>query len=253
MSAKVAFITGAASGMGQLAARRALAGGWAVSAIDVDAAGLLQLGASGALLQIVADVTDGAAVSAAVARTERELGPIDRVIHAAAIMPLGLALEQDAATVHRVMAINYGGLVNVVHASLPGLLARGCGEFVSFSSLVGHTPHLYFSAYGASKFAVTAYTETLYHEYRGRGVRFACVCPPAVATPLLQQARNTVWPRILDWNPPMAPERVLQAMEDALARGRFLVMPGPLTRAYWRLRRLAPQLLWRIVHGIERR
>lgn len=248
----VLFITGAGSGMGQLAARRALAQGWKVAALDVDSAGLDRLGAEAGLLKLVVDVRDAAAVREAAQRAERELGPVQRVMNAAAIMPLGLALEQDPAIAQRVMAINYLGLVHVAHATLPAMLARGHGEFVSFSSMAGLMPTIYVAAYDASKFAVTAYTEVLANENRDRGVRFACVCPPMVATPLLLQARATVWPRIFNLLPPLKPEDVLDAVERALRRGRFWVLPGALTPLIGWLRRLSPTLLWWMNRMTER-
>ncbi|MFX4682038.1 SDR family NAD(P)-dependent oxidoreductase, partial [Acinetobacter baumannii] len=69
MSKKVLFITGAGSGMGQLSARRALAAGWAVAAVDVNSKGLDALGDSPDLLKLVVDITDAEAVEVAVART----------------------------------------------------------------------------------------------------------------------------------------------------------------------------------------
>jgi NAD(P)-dependent dehydrogenase (short-subunit alcohol dehydrogenase family) len=248
----VLFITGAGSGMGQLAAQRALAQGWKVAALDVDTVGLERLGDAPGLLKLCVDVRDAAAVREAAQRAERELGPVQRVMNAAAIMPLGLALEQDPAIAQRVMSINYLGLVHVAHATLPGMLARGRGEFVSFSSMAGLMPTIYVAAYDASKFAVTAYTEVLANENRDRGVRFACVCPPTVATPLLQQARATVWPRIFNLLPPLKPEHVLDAIERALRRGRFWVLPGALTPLIGWLRRLSPTLLWWINRMTER-
>lgn len=252
----VLFITGAGSGMGQLAARQALAAGHQVAALDVDAAGLDRLGAAPNLLKLVVDVRDYAAVQAAANRAEAELGPISRVLSAAAIMPLGLALEQAPVLVARIMEINYLGLVHVAHATLPAMLARGRGEFVSFSSMAGLMPTLYVAAYDASKFAVTAYTEVLAQENRGRGLRFCCVCPPMVATPLLEQARASHWPKIFDLMPAIQPEQVLDAIERALSRGRFWVLPGRTTWLTAWLRRFSPSLLWwinRRVEGLERR
>ncbi|MDD5175014.1 MAG: SDR family NAD(P)-dependent oxidoreductase [Sterolibacterium sp.] len=251
MASKVVFITGAGSGMGQVAAKRALLAGSAVAALDVNAAGLEALGASERLLKLVVDITDPAAVKAAVERTERELGPIDRVINSAAIMPLGLLMKQDHALILRIMSINYGGLVNVARAALPGLLSRGRGDFISFSSIVGHVPSIYMGAYCSSKFAVCCFTEGLYHENRKSGVRFACVCPPAVATPLLDQARDTVWPKMFNLAPPTTPEKVLDTMEAALEKGRFWVMPEFGTLVYYWMRRFAPNLLWRVIHRVE--
>lgn len=253
MSAKVVLITGAGSGLGQLAAQRALRDGWAVAAIDVNRAGLDQLADAPKLLKLVVDVTDTQAVIAAVERVESELGPLARVVNAAAIMPLGLLLEQETALIQRIMAINYGGLVNVAKATLPRMAARGAGEFVSFSSLAGHMPILYMGAYHASKFAVSAFTEVLHHENRDGSVRFVCVCPPPVATPLLKQARETVWPKLFDTAPAIKPEEVLDAMEQALRRGEFWVFPGPLTRLYYLARRFVPALVWWRIHQIEGR
>jgi len=253
VSDKVQFITGAGSGMGQLSARRALRNGWSVAALDVDRTGLDLLGDEPNLLKLGVDVTDASAVESAVEHTERQLGPIDRVTHAAAIMPLGLLAEQRSEVILKIMAVNYGGLVHVTKAALPRMLARRRGEFVSYSSAVGFWPILYFGGYSASKHAVIAFTETLYHENRDSGVRFACVCPPTVATPLLKQAKDTVWPKILDAFPPISPESVLDEVEKALARGRFWVFPGPLTAAVWRLRRWAPGILWWRVHKVEGR
>ncbi|HKY23294.1 MAG TPA: SDR family NAD(P)-dependent oxidoreductase [Vicinamibacterales bacterium] len=250
---KVVVITGAGSGLGQLAARRALDHGQCVAALDVNRAGLSALGDCVSLLKLEVDVTDPQAVEAAVDRIERDLGPIDRMMHAAAIMPLGLVLEQRLDVIHKVMTINYGGLVNISRAVLPRMLSRGSGEFVSFASMAGLMPTIYMGAYCASKFAVVALTEVLHHENRGRGVKFACVCPPAVATPLLNQARDTVWPKMFDEAPPITPEEVLSAVERALESGELMVLPGRGTRLIWRLRRWVPDLVWKRVHAVEAR
>ena len=251
MNNKVVFITGAGSGMGQLAAKRALAEGSAVAALDVNALGLELLGSAKNLLKLVVDVTDPVAVKAAVERTEQELGPIDRVLSAAAILPLGLLMDQDQSLIHRVMAINYGGLVNVAKAALPGMLSRDRGEFISFASLAGHFPSIYFGAYDASKFAAVAFTEVLRNENRKSAVRFACVCPPFVATPMLELAEDNVRPKSLDRTRPLSSDEVLDVMEAGIARGKFLIMPGLAAKISYLLRRLSPDLAWWLVRRIE--
>ena len=253
MSKKILFVTGAGSGMGQLAARQALDSGWAVAAIDVNLGGLNDLGDSASLLKLIVDITDYAAVQAAVEKTERELGPIDRMINAAAIMPLGPLIEEPRETIIKIMNIIYSGLVNVTHAVLPLMLARKRGEFVSFSSIAGHWPVIHMGAYNASKHAVAVFTEVLYHENRNSGVKFICVCPPTVATPLLKQAEATTWPKLLNVFPPITSESVLVAMERSLARGQFWCFPGPFTRASWLGRRFTPWLMWAYDHWVEKR
>ncbi len=195
------------------------------------------------------DVADARAVEAALREVERELGPVDRVYNAAAIMPTAFLLEQDVADIHRIMAINYGGVVNVSKTVLPGMLERGRGDLINFASLAGWIPIPHFGAYNASKFAVVAFTEVLHHENRGRGVRFACVCPPPVRTPLLEQAKSR--PKLLEQVPPIEPDVVLDAIERALEKGQLWVFPGRDSAMAWRLRRFLPGLFWWRLRRIE--
>ncbi len=247
---RVALVTGAASGMGRLAARRLAEGGARVAAVDLNAEGLRATaeGREG-IRPFELDVTDDHAVRALVAEVESDLGPIDRVVNAAAIMPTGFLMEQDIGTIRRIMDVNYGGLASVSHAVMPGMLERGRGDLINFASIAGWLPALHFGAYNASKFAVVAFTEVLAQETRGKGVRIACVCPPPVATPLLDQAKSR--PKSIEQAPPIPPEEVLDAIEDALESGRLWVFPGRGTRLVWRLRRFAPGLTWRRMRQIE--
>lgn len=249
-SGRVALVIGGASGMGRLAAQRwSRAGGIAVAA-DVNEPGLRETAHSRQGIHTrVVDVTHAEAVSSLVKEIEAEIGPIERVYNGAGVMPTSLLLEQDVAEIHRVMEINYGGLVNVSLATAPRMLERGRGALVNFASIAGWVPNLHFGAYNASKFAVVAFTEVLHHENRGRGVRFACVCPPPVRTPLLDQAKSR--PKLLDEVPPIEPEVVLDAVERSLEKGRLWVFPGRDSRAAWRLRRFLPNLLWWRLHRIE--
>jgi NAD(P)-dependent dehydrogenase (short-subunit alcohol dehydrogenase family) len=248
---KVALITGAGSGMGRLAAQRLAREGATIAALDVNPAGLEETARGEAGIRAFPlDVSDRQGVAQTVARVESEIGPIDRVLNAAAIMPTGLLLEQDPQLIHRVMDINYGGTVNVCQAVLPRMLRRGQGDLVNFASVAGWMPTLHFGAYNASKFAVVAYTEVLYHENRDRGVRFACVCPPPVATPLLEQAKSK--PKVLENLPPIAPGTVLDAIERTLERGRLMVFPDRNAWLSVATRRFLPGLLWWGIHRIER-
>jgi short-subunit dehydrogenase len=107
-------------------------------------------------------------------------------------------------------------------------------------------------AYTATKFAVRAFTETLHHEPLNSGIRFACVCPPAVATPLLQQGRDSAWPKMLeDQGPPIAPVVVIDAIETCLEKGKFLVLPTRNAKIGAIMRRLLPGLIWKQIHQVE--
>lgn len=247
---KVALITGAASGMGRLATQRLASAGAQVAAIDVNEEGLRETARDRQGIRLYPlDVSDERAVTDTVAAVETELGPIDRVMNAAAIMPTDLLLNQDARLINRIMEINYSGTVNVSMATLPGMLERGQGDFVNFASVAGWVPTAHFGAYNASKFAVVAFSEVLYHENRERGVRFVCVCPPPVATPLLDQAKSQ--PKVLEGAKAISSEKVLDAIERGLEEGKFMVFPDASSAIGQRMRRFMPNLLWRFVHRTE--
>ncbi len=247
---ELALITGAGSGMGRLASQRLAEAGASVAAIDVNEEGLrATAGDSDRIETFAIDVTNARAVEKTVRKIESRMGPIDRVMNAAAIMPTDFLLNQDADQINRVMEINYGGTVNVTMATLPGMLERGSGDLINFASVAGWAPTMHFGAYNASKFAVVAFTEVLYHENRGRGVRFSCVCPPPVATPLLAQAKSK--PKVLEGITPISPETVLDAIERDLEKGKLMVFPDRNAALVVRLRRWLPSLLWKNLHRTE--
>jgi NAD(P)-dependent dehydrogenase (short-subunit alcohol dehydrogenase family) len=248
---KVCLVVGAASGMGRLAARRWSRAGGIVAAVDVDEDGLRETAAGFESIRTWhLDVTHRAEVDAVVKAVETDLGPLERVHNGAAIQPSGLLVDQTADEIHRVMNINYGGVVNISLATLPRMLERGRGTLINYASIAGWIPTLHFGAYNASKFAVVAFTEVLYHENRGRGVQISCVCPSQVDTPLVSQATSK--PKILETGPaPMKPEKVLDAVDRATEKGQFWVFPGAHTSAGWRLRRFLPALMWKIDHRTE--
>lgn len=246
------FITGAGSGMGQMAARLFAEQGYPVAALDVNEKGLLETAENHQNIRTFnTDVTDYDAVKSVVDETEAKLGPIKRVYNAAAIMPLGKVVDQDIEIFHRVMEINYNGVVNVSKAVMPKLLERNEGELINFASLAGWVPILYMAAYNASKFAVVAFTEVLAHENKDSNVKILCVCPPPVKTPLLDQARDTVWPKVFDQGEAIEPKDVLASIDQAVAQGELFVFPGKQTRMGQRMRRWFPNFIWKNVHQTE--
>jgi short-subunit dehydrogenase len=244
-SPAVALVTGAASGMGQLAARRLAAAGASVAAVDVDEAGLAATDSRAPTMRSWAcDVTDAAAVERVVKEVEADFGPVDRLVHAAGICLPGQLADQPVDEIDRTIAINYLGTVHVVKSVLPGMLDRRRGDVVTFASLAGWLPSPHLGAYAASKHAVVAFMEVLANENRGNGVRFACVCPPVVETPMVDgiRARSEA---ALGGQRGIDPSIVLDAIERSLGAGELFVLPGKGTKSVWRARRFAPGLIWR--------
>jgi len=249
---RAALVTGAASGIGQHAARRLAAAGTRVAAVDIDKAGLDRTAERAPSIRPwICDVGDPAAVARAVEEAEAAHGPLDRVVHAAAVCLPGSLLEQPAEEIERVLRINVMGTAHIAQAVLPRMLARGSGELVLFASLAGWLPTPRVGAYAASKAAVVAFAEVLAEENAGRGVRFACVCPPLVETPMADRMREAD-PRVLGAHRGIRPGTVLDAVEVALAAGDLYVFPGRGTRTIWRARRFTPNLLrWQIARATQ--
>jgi short-subunit dehydrogenase len=239
--------------MGQLAARRLAAAGASVAAVDVDEAGLdATVARAPTMRSWVCDVTDAAAVERVVKEVEAAFGPVDRLVHAAGICPPGALADQPLVEIERTMAVNYLGTARVVKGVLPGMLDRHRGEVVAFASLAGWLPSPHLGAYAASKHAVVAFMEVLAHENRGSGVRFACVCPPVVETPMVDgiRARDAL---ALGGQRGIDPSVVLDAIERGLDAGELFVLPGKGTKTVWRTRRFAPALVWRQIERATRR
>jgi NAD(P)-dependent dehydrogenase (short-subunit alcohol dehydrogenase family) len=253
---KVALVTGAGSGMGRIEAQRLAQGGAEVAVLDVNEAGLEETAAGYERIHCYAcDVTNLDRIKQVVSAVESELGTIDRLVHAAAIMPTGLLATADPEWVKRLMRVNYEGTVNMVLTILPAMLERHSGDIIVYGSVAGSVlaPHL--AAYGSSKAAVNAFMETLIHENLDSGVRIMLACPPMVNTPLIKQAQETSNPRSIQQGMQSGrfadPEDIVTAVEEGLEKGVKILLPTREARFLMRLRRFAPGLLWKMILKAE--
>ncbi|GAB2739875.1 SDR family NAD(P)-dependent oxidoreductase [Amycolatopsis magusensis] len=244
-----ALVTGAASGLGRLAALRLAAAGRPVAALDIDGGNLAATAwRAPAMRGYQCDVADESAVREAVASASAELGPIDLVIHAAGLCRIGRALDQPLDELRRVLDTNYLGTVHLARAVVPPMIDAGRGTVVVFGSLAGWLPSPRLAAYSASKGAVHAYCEVLAMETAGTGVRVLCACPDHVETPLAAGVRAAD-PGVLGDRAGAEPGAVLDAVDRAIADpgAPLFVFPGFGTRQLWRARRFVPGPLRQVI------
>jgi short-subunit dehydrogenase len=238
---QTALITGAASGIGQLMTLRLARTGVRVVAVDKDEEGLARLVAEQpTVVGVPLDVSDSEAVVATVGPWADSL---DLVVVAAAVGYTGRIEETSVETFRRLMEVNYLGTVATVKAVLPAMRSRDDGHLVIFGSMAGWVPAPLHSAYSATKAAVVMHAEIVRQELRGTGVKLTCVCPPSVATPLLDAmpASRATTERVK----PLSTDQVVDAVESAVRHNRFWVFPDLTSKAVWRMRRLAPgPLAW---------
>jgi short-subunit dehydrogenase len=254
MAARVAVVTGAASGMGKLMTARLREAGWAVAAVDLRGSRLDAVAAETGATPHPCDVSNDHQVTNTAELIGGRFGAIDRLVNAAGIALSGRIEDLPGEAFERSMNVNYLGTVRWVKAVLPGMQQRGAGEVVLFASLAGWMPTPSMAAYTATKFAVVGFAETLAMELKGSGISLRCVCPAGVQTPMLDDIMAQGIPeRLKNLSPVAAPEQVIDAIEASLARRHagMYVFPGVPAKVLWRARRLSPRLLSGVVRRLS--
>jgi NAD(P)-dependent dehydrogenase (short-subunit alcohol dehydrogenase family) len=192
LQGKVAFVTGAASGIGMGIAQALAAQGVRLAvadvreaALDATATALAQAGAR--VLALPLDVTDRAGLRAAAARIERELGPVDVLCSNAGVNFVGPTPDATFEDWDFCLGVNLGGAVNVVRTFVPGMIERRAGGHVLITSSVSG---LFTSGgsgcYVTSKFALVGLAESLRADLAAHGIGVSVLCPGPVQSELFE-------------------------------------------------------------------
>lgn len=236
---RVAWVTGASSGIGRALVLRLAREGWSIAAsarrtslLDE----LVRAAPPGSVATYPLDVTDGVAVSAAAGRIAAELGPIT-----VAIFNAGVARSKAGEVEFENFAlhadVNYLGVVRCIAAVLPAMQVRGSGSIVIVSSLAGYRGLPGMAPYAASKAALISLAESLQCDFAGSGVRFHVVTPGFVRTPMTAGARGPL-PFLV------SADEAAAAILRGLRRGRFrIAFPWPMALLS-RVQRLVPDRLY---------
>jgi short-subunit dehydrogenase len=182
---RVAWITGASSGIGEEVAKQLSRSGVMVAISARSAEKLAALASSHPNLRAFPlDVTDQAAVTATVRRIEAELGAIDlALLNAGVWHPMG-ASDFDATKSISSMQVNYNGLVYGIEALLKPMIARRSGHLALVSSVAGYRGMPKGAAYSPSKAAVINLAEALQPDLACHNVTLSLVNPGFVDTPM---------------------------------------------------------------------
>jgi NADP-dependent 3-hydroxy acid dehydrogenase YdfG len=194
LAGRVAWITGAGTGIG-LASARALGEAGALVVLSGRRATVLESEAqlirqSGGKAEAEAlDVSDSAAVERIVGRILDRHGRIDLLVNSAGLNnTIRYWRDQTVESWDQVIRINLDGTFYCTRAVLPGMRARKDGLVINISSWAGiYTSAMVGAAYNSSKRAVIALTETINMEECVHGIRACAICPAEVATPILDR------------------------------------------------------------------
>ncbi|MGW2085805.1 SDR family oxidoreductase [Streptomyces sp. NPDC001880] len=221
-------VTGAGGGIGAALARRFAAEGARVVVNDLDEARIRALAE-----EIGAVAVAGDASRVVDAARDALDGTVDVYCANA-----GLASPGDVFADEEVWAaawdVNVMAHVRAARALLPDWLERGSGRFVSTASAAGLLTMIGAAPYSVTKHGVVAFAEWLSLTYRHRGIKVHAICPQGVRTDMLTAAGSAgelvLVPSAIE------PEAVAEALLDAMAEDRFLVLPHPEVAGYYRAR-----------------
>ena len=216
---QVAVVTGGAQGIGLAVARRLQASGAKVSLWDQRADLLASAKAEiGAASTVQVDITDYAAVAAATASVETELGRIDILVHSAGIAGKNAPLDEyELDEWRRVIDIDLNGAFHVNRAILAGMKARNYGRIVNIASIAAKEGNPNAAAYAAAKAGVIGMTKAVGKEVAKYDIAINAITPATAKTRILEELK----PEFIDY------------MLSRIPRGRFLEVEEVANMVAW--------------------
>ncbi|MEN9473499.1 MAG: 2-hydroxycyclohexanecarboxyl-CoA dehydrogenase [Pseudomonadota bacterium] len=225
LHAKTVIVTGGAGGIGGATCRRFAAEGAKVAVFDMNLEAAEQVAADiraagGQAAAFKCDITDRAAVDAAVAATEAQLGPVDVLVNNAGWDVFKPFVKTVPAEWSKLIDINLTGALHMLHAVLPGMSERKSGRIVNIASDAARGGSSGEAVYSACKGGLVALSKTLAREHARHNITVNVVCPGPTDTALLagvaEGARD--------------PAKLIEAFRSAIPLGR-LGQPDDLASA----------------------
>jgi len=204
---KVAIITGGASGIGAAIVKLLMERGARVAILDIQhelAAELAtEFGGASTCLAIATDVTDPAAVRAAVLATTKTFGGVDIAVNCAGLNRFMPPQDVDDSTWRRILAINLDGPWNVCAAVIPEMVQRRSGRIVNIGSAAGVLGIPKAVPYSTAKHGIVGLTRALAVDLGPYNITVNCVAPGTTLTPLVESATSETFKRLATERTPL--------------------------------------------------
>ena len=193
-AARIAVVTGGASGMGEAACHELGRRGHRVAVLDLDGTGAQRVaedlrGAGVQALGVATDVTDRGSVDDAFAKVRTELGPSTVLVTSAGVFGYAPFTDITPRDWTRIIDVNLTGTFHCCQAALPDMLSAGWGRIVMISSSSAQRGSPFAAHYAASKGAVITLTKSLAREYAAHGITVNNIPPSGIETPMQYQGQ----------------------------------------------------------------
>ncbi|NLA10623.1 MAG: SDR family NAD(P)-dependent oxidoreductase [Firmicutes bacterium] len=258
-----AVITGAGSGLGRELALLLAADGWRVLVTDcnrAEAKKTLQLieeaGGSGEAYRL--NVNDASEVEAVADLYFEKWGRVDLLVNNAGVAVAGFVGDIALKDWNWIYGPNMRGTVHGCHSFIPRMKAQGGGHILNIASAAGFASLPEMAPYNLTKAAVISLSETLYAELAPDNIGITVACPNFFNTNLLQTMRYTEqfqyeFARTAFTNSRMSGSDVAGVILKAVRRGKLYCLPMFSGRILWLLKRLSPQLYFRVMARLCRK
>jgi 2-hydroxycyclohexanecarboxyl-CoA dehydrogenase len=215
---KTAIVTGGGGGIGGATCRRFAREGARVAVFDMNldaaetvAAQIRADGGQGQAQAFRCDITDRAAVDAAVAAAQERFGPIDVLVNNAGWDVFKPFTKTEPAQWDKLIAINLTGALHMHHAVLPGMAARKAGRIVNIASDAARVGSSGEAVYAACKGGLVAFSKTIAREHARHGITVNVVCPGPTDTALFADYKQGAG----------NPEKLMEAFTRSIPLGRI--------------------------------
>ncbi|MBT4521345.1 MAG: SDR family NAD(P)-dependent oxidoreductase [Halieaceae bacterium] len=248
------YITGGSSGIGLALAQHYARSGDKVVLIARDQAKLdgavtacldLVDSAQQVIVGISLDVSDLTNLQSKVNTITSEHGQPDLLILSAGTAGNKTFLAMSCEEYEDLMTLNFSASREFARCVLPAMLDRGRGKIAFISSMSGLMGVYGYSAYCASKYAITGFVLALQQELYGTGVSASVICPPEVATPMIAAEADSVLPQtrlLKDLAGTLSPEKAANLIVKGIAKNKPIVITGGVARLFDFTNRVFPGL-----------